>query len=322
MSGTLSDEALRALWRAPDGFAVKRDGMRLHMRTVADMHTAIKRHLHLVAREEIDLVVGLPRSGLVPAALVALHLNLPVVALSDLAAGNLAQRNTNRWSPAHHRLSRALDSGGTVTVLVVDDTVNTGGAIRRFRAEHAELLAQPHLRFRFLAIYNSIHNPPDPDLTFETVPGPRIFEWNLMHHSMSETYLSDLDGVLCPDGPPENSNDGGLYEDYIRNAPLKLRPTFKLGAIVTSRIEKWRAATTEWLAKHDIRHDALVMLDVPSAEHRRQLQVYGRYKADVYNALGGNLFVESDSGQAHQIAQLTGRPVFCTDTGVFLPERK
>lgn len=60
------------------------------------------------------------------------------------------------------------------------------------------------------------------------------------------------------------------------------------------------------------------MLDLPTAEMRRQLQLYGRYKADVYAALGGRLFVESDSGQAHQIAQITGRRSCAPDTGVFL----
>ena len=308
---------LGSLWHRTNDLVLPRPAQPLTMRTIADLNGVIKRHLHRVS-EGYDFVVGLPRSGLMPAAMVALHLNLPLVSLADLAAGHLGQRDTNRWSPAHHRMARAAAAAVPLSGLVVDDTVNTGAAIRRFRASHAEMFADGRYRFTFLAVYNSTHNPPDADITFETVAGPRVFEWNLMHHSMSDGYLSDLDGVLCPDGPPENSNDSGLYEQYILNAPLKLRPTFKLGAIVTSRLEKYRGQTREWLAKHDIRHDELIMLDLPNAETRRQLQLYGRYKADVYQALGGILFVESDSGQAHQIAQITGRPAFCTDTGVFL----
>ena len=308
---------LRSLWHRTNDVVMPSLGQKLHMRTIADLSNVVKRHLHLVS-ENYDFVIGLPRSGLMPAAMVALHLNLPLVSLADLAAGELAQRDTNRWSHAHHRLARRARDGEPISGLVVDDTVNTGAAIRRFRGRHAELMADGRYRFTFLAIFNSSHNPPDADITFEMVPGPRVFEWNLMHHSISEGYLCDMDGVLCPDGPPENSNDGGLYEQYVLNAPLKLRPTFKLGAVVTSRLEKYRAQTSEWLAKHDIRYDELIMLNLPDAETRRRLQLWGRYKADVYQVMGGTLFVESDSGQAHQIAQITGRAVFCTDTGVFL----
>jgi uncharacterized HAD superfamily protein/adenine/guanine phosphoribosyltransferase-like PRPP-binding protein len=307
---------LRSLWRRSTDAVLPRPGQALNMRTIAELNTTLKKHLHRVS-EGYDFVVGLPRSGLVPGALVALHLNLPLVTLPDLAAGRLSQRDTNRWGRAHHRLARA-GGDAPLSVLVLDDTINTGAAIRRFRATHAETIASGRYRFTFLAIYKSEHDATDADLTFETVPGPRVFEWNLMHHSMSEGYLCDLDGVMCPDGPPENTNDGGLYENYILNAPLKLRPSYKLGAIVTSRLEKWRAQTQAWLAKHDIQYGELIMLDLPTAERRRELQLYGRYKADVYQALGGRLFVESDSGQAHQIAQITGRPVFCTDTGVFI----
>lgn len=307
---------LRTLWRRTTDTVLPRPGLPLNARTITELNATVKKHLHRVS-DGYDFVVGLPRSGLMPAALMALHLNLPLVTLADLAAGNLGQRDTSRWGRAHHRLARAA-ADAQLSVLVVDDSINTGTAIRRFRATHADTIGSGRYRFTFLAVYKSQHDAADADLTFETVPGPRIFEWNLMHHTMSEGYLCDLDGVLCPDGPPENTNDGGLYERYILDAPLKLRPTFRLGAIVTSRLEKWRGQTREWLAKHDIQYDELIMLDLPTAEKRRQLQLYGRYKADVYQALGGQLFVESDSGQAHQIAQITGRPVFCTDTGVFL----
>ncbi len=307
---------LRSLWHRTTETVPPRPAQALNMRTVADMHTTIKKHLHRVS-EGYDFVVGLPRSGLVPGALVALHLNLPLMTLADLATGKLTQRDTNRWGRAHHRLARA-GADAALNVLVVDDTINTGAAIRRFRATHAETINSGRYRFTFVAIYKAEHDAPDADLTFETVPGPRVFEWNMMHHPMSDGFLCDLDGVFCPGGPPENSNDGGLYENYILNAPLKLRPSYKLGAIVTSRLEKWRGQTREWLARHEIQYDELIMLDLPTAERRRQLQLYGRYKADVYAAMGGRLFVESDCGQAHQIAQITGRPVFCTDTGVFL----
>ena len=97
---------LRSLWRRTTDAVLPRPGQPLNARTVAELNTAIKKHLHRVS-EGHDFVVGLPRSGLVPGALVALHLNLPLVTLPDLAAGRLGQRDTNRWGRAHHRLARA-----------------------------------------------------------------------------------------------------------------------------------------------------------------------------------------------------------------------
>ena len=60
------------------------------------------------------------------------------------------------------------------------------------------------------------------------------------------------------------------------------------------------------------------MLNVPSAERRRELAIYGKYKADVYKTLGGALFIGKLLWQAEDIFRITKKPVYCLDTGTFL----
>jgi adenine/guanine phosphoribosyltransferase-like PRPP-binding protein len=313
----MADADIRALWRRSSERSYPA-ATALNFRTIADLNRVIKRHLHRIG--EFEFVVGVPRSGLLPATMLALHLNLPMVAMADLLRGDFGQRLTSRGGRAHRRLH---DPRTRLRALVVDDSINTGRSLRRTK----ELLAQSmvasasDVTFTFLAVFAGTHDSGEADLSFETVPGPRLFEWNLMHHTMLGDCLVDLDGVLCPDGPGENSNDGGAYERHIAATPPKILPTFRIGAVVTSRLERYRALTAAWLAKHGIDYDELIMLDLESAEQRRAMQIHSRYKADVYEALGGLLFVESDHGQAFDINKRTGRPTFCVDAGAFYPAR-
>jgi uncharacterized HAD superfamily protein len=129
-------------------------------------------------------------------------------------------------------------------------------------------------------------------------------------------FLVDMDGILCKDGPPENSNDAGQYLSYITNAIPKILISTTIGAIVTSRLEKYRDVTEDWLIRHGIKYKQLIMLNVESAERRRELAVHGRYKADVYKAIGGLLFIESEEWQARAIAKTTEKPVLWYDNSV------
>ena len=48
----------------------------MNYRSIADLNHTILKQLHMLPRD-FDLVVGVPRSGMLPANLIALYLNLP-----------------------------------------------------------------------------------------------------------------------------------------------------------------------------------------------------------------------------------------------------
>jgi orotate phosphoribosyltransferase len=71
------------------------------------------------------------------------------------------------------------------------------------------------------------------------------------------------------------------------------------------------------------------MMQYPDMAARRAARAYADFKANIYIETGAWLFIESDAALAAQIAQLTGRSVFCTETREMLepgafsaPERR
>jgi hypothetical protein len=60
----------------------------INYRDINDLNRAIIRSLQKIPKN-IGLVVGIPRSGLLVANIIALHLNLPLTDLDDLVEGRM-----------------------------------------------------------------------------------------------------------------------------------------------------------------------------------------------------------------------------------------
>ena len=90
-------------------------------------------------------------------------------------------------------------------------------------------------------------------------------------------------------------------------------PRNEVGHFVTSRLEKYRPQTEAWLKQHGFKYGQLHMLDMKTAEERRAAGAHADFKAKIYMDTWAGLFIESSSRQALEIAQKTGKPVFCTD---------
>lgn len=150
-------------------------------------------------------------------------------------------------------------------------------------------------------------------------PGHHYLEWNLFNTGLAGSILTDLDGILCPDIRPEDDDDGPRYLAAIRGARALHRPTRRpVAAIVTGRLEKWRAETVAWLDRSGIRYARLVMGPWATAAERWTdgPNKVADWKAAQYQAAPGcPLFVESDPAQASIIAGTTGRQVLCPALG-------
>jgi len=151
------------------------------------------------------------------------------------------------------------------------------------------------------------------DLFLEKVPSPRAFEWNIFHKRKAIGQCCiDIDGVLCVDPSRLDNDDGERYLRFLRETKPLVRPTAKLGVLVTSRLEKYRKETEQWLESHGFEYDDLRMLDAPSAEARRQAGMAVKFKAAVYSEHPGfHIFIESSPDQSAKIANMTGRSVLC-----------
>gem|GEM_PF-2716999 len=267
--------------------------------------------------DDVELIVGIPRSGMLPATLLAVYLNLPLTDTMSLLHGKHAASSRN------YRVSgdkNSTDIRDYKKILVIDDSCNTGLSINEVKTAISNI---PDCTTEVL--YACVYAAPAAiefvDLFFEIVPQPRVFEWNIMNHALVQASFFDMDGVLCVDPNEEQNDDGEKYIDFILNAKPLWIPKFSIGAIVTSRLEKYRTYTEEWLKKAGVKYQNLVMLNLESKEERIRLGAHGPFKASIYgNNPAAVLFVESDPKQASFIAQATGKAVYCCTTADFYDE--
>ncbi len=247
---------------------------------------------------DVSGVAGVPRSGMIPAAVIATHLHLP---LYELATGGQLRRL------GHGSRGRAFGfhaRGGPVAV--VDDTVYGGGAMRTARAG----VKEPAV---FAAVYARPEAAGAVDVYARLLPSPHLLEWNLFNCGVAvgnahdpvfgAGVAADLDGVILHD-----AHSGGPAL-----TPYLVPRTVTLPLVVTGRPEGHRGATVRQLAAAGARYARLVMRpdaapDTPEA--------HAAHKARHYAASRCGFFVESDPAQARLIFELSGKPVVCPRAGV------
>lgn len=266
----------------------------MNYRSYKDLMVAVDRLNDIVPRD-IGLVVGIPRSGIIPATAFALLRNLAVCDLPTFLEGRAPWRGT-----------RARTGGAKV--LVLDDSASSGGAML---AAKKELATFSNASFCYAACYASDVTRGCLNYFAEVVPEPRVFQWNLFHSDILQRCILDIDGVLCRDPTEEENDDGPKYLKFIETVKPKYLPTWPIGAIATSRLEKYREPTEAWLAKHGIEHAGLVMLRLDNKQQRQEQNAAARWKATGHEGTTYLLFVESDPAQARLIKAMTGHPVLC-----------
>ncbi|MBF4470580.1 MULTISPECIES: phosphoribosyltransferase family protein [Flavobacterium] len=273
----------------------------MYYRNVKDLNNIILKRLSIIPRD-LDLIVGVPRSGMLPANLLALYLNKPYTDIHSFLNGHIYKAGAR---------SQFFDISEFKNILVVDDSIASGAAMVEVKESLKHL--DDKFNIKYCAVYVIPGKEKMVDYFFEIVPLPRYFQWNILNHTTLEKACFDIDGVLCADPLPEQNDDGEKYTDFILNAPPLFIPGSKIGTIVTSRLEKYRKETETWLAANNIKYNELVMLDLPNMEARQRANNHGDHKAKAYLSKPYVLFIESEYHQAVEINRLTKKPVLCTE---------
>ena len=278
----------------------------MHYRNLGQLSVQVA-HWASQLPDDLEAIVGIPRSGLLAANLLALHLNLPLADINGLIQGRLVGGGRRLDLDEEGRfLSRRRK------VLVVDDSVFTGTEMRRAKAL-VRSATLPH-DILYGAVYVSPNAVQEVDHYCEVVPMPRCFQWNIMHHPGLKRACVDIDGVLCRDPTADENDDGPSYIEFLKSVRPLHRPTVPLYYVVTCRLEKYRDLTQDWLGRHNIRYERLVMMQYPDMISRRKANAYGRFKADVFRNSDAEFFIESSLTQAREIARITRLPVVCLET--------
>ena len=232
----------------------------------------------------LDGVCGIPRSGMIPASVIATHLHLPLYTLQDGEPRAVGQGN--RLKPG---------KAGS-NILYVDDTVMNGYTLRKLQ----------ELRAPTAAIFSNPNSELQPDYNLESLQPPHFLEWNLFNSLYVERMAFDMDGVICKDVLPSQIGTKVPEPKYL--------PRIADVTIITGRLEADRAETEQWLEDWGVRVKRLIMFPGTNAD-RAKSRAISDYKAREFSKLGLDWFVESDKRQAEEIAERTGAWVICTEDG-------
>lgn len=281
-------------------------------RNITHLDNLIVRNLHRIRSIPADVIVHCPRSGTIPASLIATYLCKPMCSVDEYCAGIIPTRKSEFTD-----LNR---------ILLVDDSISTGqqmaGFIRQIKS------VRPEAKIYTLAAYSfkgSKHKL-NPTIILETHDDPDyIYTWFMWKTFRLKWCAVDMDGVLCRDVVAGEDDDNGeftgeQYARFLETAELKFKPFEYLpdrdviGAIVTGRMEKYRPQTESWLKRNGIKYNKLIMCPAKTKEERRALNP-AKWKASIYKSGDYKLFIESSTKEAPIIASESGKPVFCVDDG-------
>lgn len=270
--------------------------------------------LNLIAKipPDVTAIAGVARSGLSAATMLSMYLHLPMVTIRQTMNDVVQTGNGWRLGGTKHVNPR------TEKILVVDDTVMTGNSLKAIKP----LIDREFGNAVYAAVYVNPKALLKPDIWSVDLPWPHILEWNVFNSILSPSAAMDFDGILCHDCPPGSDDDGPKYLDFIRNAkPLYMPRRCPIPLIVTARIERYRADTEDWLRRHGIRWNRLVMHPAATLAERRRDNI-AAFKARHYTAWaakhkatpGPIIFFESEDGQAREIARMSKLLTICPHT--------
>lgn len=252
--------------------------------------------------ETYDAIVGVPRSGLMVAMLIAGKLGKPVSTPERFEEGLWISKHAT-VRPIKH-------------LLLVDDSVSTGRSIEEAKETLRHAIRDADIRVTIAALIVAPQATKHVDLFFKIVPPPRLFEWNLLH-AHKDTIAVDLDGVLCEEPPEDIEADEEHYRAWLRAARPYLIPAFTIDAIITNRLEKYRAETEAWLVQHKVQYTTLYMWDVPWPELRRDGEK-ARHKIATLLKMKPFIFWESGIKEGKEIFDKTNIPVLCVGENALL----
>lgn len=274
--------------------------MTISWRTIDDLANLCRANLAAIRALNPDVVVGIPRSGMLPASILSLGLDIPLSDLHSFCRGK-------RW--ARSGFDKA-ESCRAKRILLVDDATGFGKTMSQ--AIHQIRHARTNVQIMTCGVFATEEAAARLTIAFDICPKPRIFEWNWFRNGGAlKDSCVDIDGVLCLDPTGKQKRDADAYRNFVLNAVPLFRTQYPVHAFVTGRSSEFRAETEAWLDRHGFKYGALKMLDGKSP---RTAEGHARLKADFYTSSGATLFIESNPAQAEMIAKISGKQCLCITT--------
>ena len=261
--------------------------------------------------EDCYCIIGVARSGVFPASLIALFANSPLYSyeqnngtITNLRGGG---RTNIMFNEQEKRCSK--------NIYIVDDSAYSGRSMRIAKSRIQRQFPDKNIISMVLYAGSNAYESGLIDYAAR-ITDEHWFEWNMFSSPVSKGVCIDFDGILCRDFMPWEDDDGEVYLQTLKNMKLgSIRPQNRWTVdIVTARLDKWREPTEEWLKKNNISYNNLFMGPWNNISERFNVNI-GKWKADIYKDLSKTLFVESDLTQALEIYKHTGKDVLHYESG-------
>lgn len=257
---------------------------------------------------EFDCVIGIPRAGLMFANIIASAYGCPLATPEGFVRGEV-------WFASECSYSKNFKK-----VLVVEDSLYTGKQLKVAVGRLTDY--NPEMTIKTASLFVKTGYDVQVDYVLLEHKNWTIGEWNLLTSLGFMGRLGvDLDGVLGEDCPIGVDDDGVRYREWLRHAQPLLIPRFAVEAVVTSRLEKYRAETETWLKQNGVKYKELIMLDLPSAK-QRSLEAVVKHKAEAIRQADLEWFWESNWNEAEQIHGKVHVPVLCVSRMQLVGDKK
>ena len=275
----------------------------MNLRSYGDVANVLRNRIGVMPNN-FDLIVGIPRSGLFVALMLGMAWRIPVTDIKGALAGRVIDSGSTTTSGD---VEPSVDFGSPhLRILLVDDSCHSGTSMKLALDQLQEYFGG--INISTFCCYVSPPSQYKVDYYGEVLNPHHVFEWNISRNIILEEACVDIDGVLCPDPPYSELNDESLYLEYIKTAPMLMKPERQIKYLVTNRLECRRHETEHWLATNNIRYQNLIMHPARTVKER-SARDSSWHKSDFYMKSDANIFIESEIAQAHDIWVKTGKPV-------------
>lgn len=261
--------------------------------------------------EDCYCIIGIARSGIFPASLLALFSNSPLYSYEQI---NGTITNLKGGGRTNEMFKNQLQNNHK-NIYIVDDSSYSGRTMRVIKSRMQRQFKDKNIITMTLYASSNAYESGIVDYTAR-ITDEHWFEWNMFASPTTKGICIDFDGILCRDFMPWEDDDGTVYLETLKNMKLgSIRPQNRWSVdIITARLEKWREPTEEWLKKNNINYQNLYMGPWNNISERFNANI-GKWKADIYKDLSKTLFVESDLTQALEIYKHSGKDVLHYESG-------
>lgn len=282
----------------------------------------IRKNLWRIPR--VDLVLSVPRSGLLPAAIITKFLNVNTITVykfCDIVENSEHIQEDIKKELVKSDLTLVFQKEEYKNILLVDDTIASGRQLSKWVKRLSD---ERYKGFNIiiLTVYKEQKVSTNislvdlyPVLKDSLLKSP-LYEWTIWNRRDITPYFAfDLDGVICVNPPDDHNTEE--YENYLKNPKPLYTPIVEKGfstTVITYRLEKYREETSKFLASRGL-PCTLYMVGCKDREERNSTMNPAAYKATVLKSLPHIiLYIESNDWEARAIHQLWGRPVFCVES--------